>query len=81
MTNVAFGGNMSTKVTIKSEWQGLSQPGFHLYEECLSDDDGPVYLELNGCPFTATSSGNDRQSNIEIEIPRKMAIALGLLPD
>ena len=46
---------MSTKVTIKSEWKDLSQMGFHLYEECLSDSESPVYLELNGCNFTASS--------------------------
>ena len=46
---------MSTKVTINSEWKDLSQLGFHLYEECLSDSDSPVYLELNGCNSISNS--------------------------
>ena len=71
---------MSTKSTMKIHWDDLSHEGFHLYEECFDDGTGPVYLELNGCDFTATSKGECGLPNIEIAIPRNLATAMGLLP-
>jgi hypothetical protein len=70
---------MSTKSTIKTHWDDLSHEGFHLYEECF-EKDGPVYLELNGCHFQASSSGEGGLPNVEIVIPRGLAEKMGLLP-
>lgn len=69
---------MSTKTTLNMQWTDLSHVGFHLYEEAFQKTDDPVYLELNGCHFTA-SSGKDGLPNIEIEIPRELATVMGLL--
>lgn len=69
---------MSTKSTIKIEWQNMNSRGFHLYEECL-DTDGPLYLELNGCDFTASSSSEGGLPNLVVTIPRDMAKELGLI--
>lgn len=65
-------------------WSDLQHEGFHLYEESF-EKDGPVYLELNGCHFQASSSGSPGSSgegglpNIEITIPRELAKKMGLL--
>jgi hypothetical protein len=71
---------MSTKSTLKIQWYDLSHEGFHLFEECFDGGPGPVYLELNGCDFTASSKGEGGLPYIEIAIPRSLAIAMGLLP-
>ncbi|WP_411726055.1 hypothetical protein [Methyloglobulus sp.] len=55
---------MSTKVTIKHLWDDENQAGYHLFtnalDSFLADENGyePVYLELNGVEFTASSPGN-----------------------
>jgi hypothetical protein len=72
---------MSTKVTIQHLWDDENHCGYHLFTDCLdsfitdvNDDDQPVYLELNGVEFTASSPGN-----IQVCIPRAWAIKLGLV--
>lgn len=70
---------MSTKSTLKCQWSDSGHEGFHLYEECLDGANAPVYLELNGCHFTATSSMNSGLPNIVLTIPRGMAKDLGLV--
>lgn len=70
---------MSTKATIQYLDDG-NGGGFHLFTDCLDslsmdDEEVPVYLELNGVEFTATSPGN-----VEVRIPRAWAIKLGLIP-
>ncbi|MGH9604546.1 MAG: hypothetical protein ACRD3N_02485 [Terracidiphilus sp.] len=44
---------MSTKSSIRYEFDDASQVGFHLYEEAF--DEGNVYLELDGFHFEASS--------------------------
>jgi len=71
---------MSTKVTIKHLWDDESQAGYHLFTDALdsflADENGhePVYLELNGVEFTASSPGN-----VQVKIPRAWAVKLGLV--
>ncbi len=71
---------MSTKATLNMQWSDQTHERFHLYEEAFDGGKGPVYLELNGCHFTA-SSGDNGIPNIEIQIPRELATAMGLLPN
>lgn len=68
---------MSTKTTL--QYLNDDSGGFHLYGDCLDamsmgDTDAPVYLELNGVEFTATSPGT-----VTVRIPRPWAIKLGLI--
>lgn len=70
---------MSTKVTIQHLWNDEKQSGYHLFTDCLDEltmeGNEPVYLELNGVEFTASSPGN-----VEVKIPRAWAVKLGLVP-
>jgi hypothetical protein len=70
---------MSTKVTIQHLWDDENRCGYHLFTDCLDDfsmdEDKPVYLELNGVEFTASSP-----ENVQVRIPRAWAIKLGLVP-
>lgn len=72
---------MSTKCTIQYLWNEESGSGYHLFTDCFDffveddDDNQPVYLELNGVEFTASSPGR-----VEVKIPRDWAIKLGLVP-
>jgi len=71
---------MSTKATIQYLWDDENRCGYHLFTDCLDDlsmddEDKPIYLELNGVEFTASSPGN-----VEVRIPRAWAIKLGLVP-
>ena len=71
---------MSTKCTIRSFLDEESGGGYHLFTDCFDsfmddDDNQPVYLELNGVEFTASSPGR-----VEVKIPRDWAIKLGLVP-
>lgn len=70
---------MSTKATIHS-FDDEHGGGYHLFTDCLDEmsmdaEEIPVYLELNGVEFTASSPGN-----VEVRIPRAWAIKLGLIP-
>ena len=69
---------MSTKVTIQ-HLTNEDGSGYHLYWDCLDsfgmdEKECPVYLELNGVEFTASSPGN-----LQMRIPREWAIKLGLV--
>jgi hypothetical protein len=74
--------DVSTKITLKHDRDEASGGWFHLYQECLDEDDGFVYLELGGVPFeTATSidlSGKGL-SRVAVRIPSKWARKLGLI--
>jgi hypothetical protein len=72
---------MSTKATIKHLWDDENQTGYHLFTDALdsfmtdyADGNEPVYLELNGVEFTASSPGN-----VHVKIPRSWAVQLGLV--
>ncbi|MFY3384718.1 hypothetical protein [Paracidovorax sp. MALMAid1276] len=82
---------MSTKVTLKSRLQVGDQPGFHLYDDVLTEmayetpgeggatEDPPVYLTLEGVDVelqTLPSGG----AAVTLTIPRDIARELGLLP-
>jgi hypothetical protein len=77
---------VSTKVSIKWREGTPTQPGFHLYDDCMDSlvvDDGesepPVYLRLDGVAVqlqTLATAG----ASVTIVLPRDLARALGLLP-
>ena len=77
---------MSTKVSIKWREGTSTQPGFHLYDDCMDSvgvDDGesepPVYLRLDGAAVelqTLATAG----AAVTIVFPRDLARELGLLP-
>ena len=75
---------MSTKVSIKWREGTSTQPGFHLYDDCMdSVGDGasmpPVYLRLDGVAVelqTLAAAG----ASLTIVFPRALACELGLLP-
>lgn len=82
---------MSTKATLKSRLRVEGQPGFHLYDDMLTemvnefDEDGgvaanpPVYLTLEGIDVelrTLPSGG----AAVTLSIPRDIARELGLVP-
>lgn len=82
---------MSTKATLKSRLLVEGRPGFHLYEDMLTElvnesvEDGdaaadpPVYLTLEGIDVelrTLPSGG----AAVTLSIPRDIARELGLVP-
>ncbi|MDT4329501.1 hypothetical protein ACQE3D_06000 [Methylomonas sp. MS20] len=71
---------MSTKATIQY-FDDESGGGYHLYADCLDtlsmkDEECPIYLELNGVEFNATSPGT-----VTVRIPHAWAVKLGLISD
>lgn len=73
---------MSTRGTLKFEMNKETRQGFHLYDECF-DDDGNLYLELEGFQFKAsTSSGlpGNGVPRLTVQLPRVWAEKLGLIP-
>jgi hypothetical protein len=71
---------MSTKSTLKSEWDQTTGQGFQLYEEMFDEEN--VYLELQGFTFEAansTSLRDDGPNRIAIRLPNAWARKLGLL--
>ena len=75
---------MSTKVTLRTCPRTSTQPGFHLYEDCLdslgddTDAKGPVYLELEGvnAELRTLPTGG---AAVLLTLPRELAQALGLV--
>ncbi len=71
---------MSTKSTIKHGEMPDGQV-FHLHEDVLFED-GYVGLDLTNVEFSVKSWEGPKglQTRIELQIPREIAIKLGLLP-
>ena len=70
---------MGTKISLNYCVDEASGMTANLTEECLAPEDFPVTLELVGvaeASFQVTEAG----SRITVEIPRGLAIKLGLLP-
>lgn len=69
---------MSTRSTLKYQWDEETQTGFNLFtdyvDDCLHGGTTHVYLELSGVDFQARSGGW-----VEVGIPREWAEKLGLL--
>jgi hypothetical protein len=71
---------MSTKISLKHRYEnGIG--GYHLYRECLEEDDAYVYLEVDGVPFKAANTayidGDEGLSSIAFRLPIAWARELG----
>ena len=73
---------MSTKISLKHQYE-TGVGGFHLYRECLEEDDKYVYLTLDGVPFWAASTAaiytDEGLSSISFRLPFEWARKLGLI--
>jgi len=73
---------MSTRISLKHQYES-GVGGFHLYRECLEEDDKYVYLELDGVPFWAANTAaidvDDGLSSISFRLPVEWARKLGLV--
>jgi hypothetical protein len=72
---------VSTKSTRRYEIDEETRQGFHLYDECF-DDEGNVYLKLEGFQFEASTSGElsgDGVPHLTVKLPRAWARKLGLI--
>jgi hypothetical protein len=74
--------SMSTKISLKHQYE-IGVGGFHLYRECLEEDDKYVYLELDGVPFWAANTAavytDEGISSISFRLPIEWARKLGLV--
>jgi len=73
---------MSTKISLKHRYEnGIG--GYHLYRECLEEDEAYVYLEVDGVPFKAANTayidGDEGLSSIAFRLPIAWACELGLV--
>lgn len=72
---------MSTKVTIKYLTNDDGS-GYYLFSDCMDEfisdsvTNQPVYLELNGVEFIASSP-----DTIQVRIPHEWAVKLGLISE
>ena len=65
---------MSTKITVRHG------PQYHLYKECL--DNEHIYLSLESINFTASSSVEFvGPPSVTLQLPRALAVCLGLVRD
>ena len=73
---------MSTKISLKHRYENRIG-GYHLYRECLEEDEAYVYLEVDGVPFKAANSayidGDEGLSSIAFRLPIAWARELGLV--
>jgi hypothetical protein len=71
---------MSTKDILRQERDDKTGQRFHVYSEML-DEDGDVYLELEGFHFHAASSDAMVTGNpqLVVRLPREWAKKIGLL--
>lgn len=71
---------MSTKSTIRHQHPDGSGVSFHLYSDWIDECSGHdvVHLALDGIPFNVSAGGNSLF--VELTLPRRLAVILGLLP-
>lgn len=69
---------MSTKVSLNHCVDEASGAEAHLYEECLSPDDSPVFLELTSVGEVLVDV-TPHGTQVSVAIPRGLAEKLGLL--
>ena len=73
---------MSTKATLKYEYDVETRRSFHLYEDVLDQEHEHVYLELEGFQFEAASHAellDDGVAKVVIRLPRSWAAKMGIL--
>ncbi len=73
---------MSTKDILRQERDESTRQGFQVYNE-IFDEEGEVYLELEGFRFEAASSGSlsavNGKPRLVVQLPREWAQKIGLL--
>jgi Fe-S-cluster formation regulator IscX/YfhJ len=70
---------MSTKLTLKQCVDENSKVAAQLYEDCFKTEDAdPIYLRLTGLK-DASLEVNEFGTTLNVEIPRQIAVQLGLL--
>jgi len=76
------GSLMSAKDILRQERDESTRQGFQVYNE-IFDEEGDVYLELEGFHFEAASSGYLSAMNgkprLVVQLPREWAQKIGLL--
>jgi hypothetical protein len=73
---------MSTKRTLKHEYDPDSRRSFHLYEDVFDEKDEYVYLELQGFDFEAASQVellDNGVSRVLVKLPQPWAAKMGLI--
>ncbi len=73
---------MSTKSSLKFEYNEATGQMAHLYREGFDEDEEYVYLELQGFPFEASSSldlSGEGMTRVAVRLPDALARKLGLL--
>lgn len=73
---------MSTKSTLKHEYDPEGRQSFHLYEDVFDDEHDYVYLELEGFAFEATSHTEMEDNGVArvvVKLPQHWATKMGLL--
>ena len=74
---------MSTKDILRQEWDESTGQGFEVYNQ-IFDEEGDVYLELEGFHFEAASLGAlsvvNGKPRLTVQLPREWAKKIGLLP-
>jgi hypothetical protein len=73
---------MSTKDILRQERDESTRQGFQVYNE-IFDEEGDIYLELEGFHFEVASSGSLSAMNgkprLVVRLPREWAQKIGLL--
>lgn len=69
---------MSTRQSVKYEFDEGRQTGFHLFTDCFDRDRENVFLELSGVVFESSFDGD--RGHVLVTIPMDWAVKLGLYP-
>jgi hypothetical protein len=78
---------MSTKASIAHHAPTADEPSVHVYEDALDwlrdaepDAEPMVYVEFQGPISVAFETLTDGRATLTIGLPRKTAVAIGLIP-
>jgi hypothetical protein len=68
---------MSTRQSVKYEFDAGRQIGFHLFTDCMDRNRENIFLELNGVIFESSFDGD--KGSVLVTIPWAWAVKLGLV--
>jgi hypothetical protein len=74
---------MSTKASIAYHAPTADEPGVHVYEEVfesLTGGEPTVYVEVQGAISVSFETLAKGRATVTIRLPRKTAVAIGLIP-